>query len=189
MTGEKRSDADLLRGVRSDPEAICFLYDRYVVRLVRFLQAAGGTPEAAWDVTQETFARLLERGSRGRLAPDGTAWPWLSVTARNLLRDSQRRGRIDDRARRKLGIESVTATNEELEAALSRLDGEALSADLGRALAALPIEQRDAVTARVIDGVDYDRYADLTGASEQAVRRRVSRGLHAMRTLLEGGKR
>jgi RNA polymerase sigma-70 factor (ECF subfamily) len=175
--------------LRSDPDAICALYDRYIVRLVRFLGATGATPEAAWDAAQETFARLLERGYRGRLAPDGTAWPWLSVTARNLLRDWQRRGRIDDRARRRLGIERVDSTDEEFEAALSRIEGASLAAELEQALTALPAGQREAVTARVINGFDYDRYATLTGTSEQTVRRRVSRGLHAMRTLLEGGQR
>lgn len=189
MTDDRRSDAELLRGLASDPEAICGLYDRYVASLVRLLIGAGATPEAAWDMTQETFARLLERGYRGRLAPDGTAWPLLATAARNLLRDCQRRGRIDNRARRKLGIESVTSSDEELQAALNRLDAQGLSAELDRALAALPIEQRDAVTARIIGGADYGRYSAAMGATEETVRRRVSRGLHAMRTRLEGGQR
>jgi RNA polymerase sigma-70 factor (ECF subfamily) len=189
VSGERRSDADLVRVLDREPDAICELYDRYVLRLIRSLTAAGGTRESAWDVAQETFARLLEHGHRARVADDGTLWPWLSVTARNLLRDWQRRGRIDERARRRLGIEAVAGDEDELEATLNRLEGQELANELSTALDSLPADQRDAVRARVIDGVQYAPYAAAAGTSEQAVRRRVSRGLHAMRSLLEGGQR
>jgi DNA-directed RNA polymerase specialized sigma24 family protein len=39
----------------------------------------------------------------------------------------------------------------------------------------------------VLDQLDYPEIAGATGASEQTVRRRVSRGLRAMQTFLEGG--
>src|SRR6059058_1032605 len=98
------TDAQALRSLGRDPEAICVLYDRHVVELVRFLRGAGATQEAAWDVAQETFARLLLRGYRGPVSSELSAWPWLAVTSRNLLRDWQRRGRADERARRKIGV-------------------------------------------------------------------------------------
>lgn len=188
VTDERLTDAEALRLLRRDPDAICSLYDRYLVRLVRFLQGAGASREVAWDATQETFARLLERGYRGRLAPDGSAWPWLAVTARNLLCDWQRRGSVDDRARRKLGTALVVAMGDELEDALARLDGESLGAELELALGYLPADQRAAVTGRVIGEADYGEIAAVARTSEQTIRRRVSRGLRAMRTLLEGGK-
>lgn len=188
VTDERLTDAEALQVLHGDPDAICALYDRYVVRLVRFLQGAGASREVAWDATQETFARLLERGYRGRLAPDRSAWPWLAVTARNLLYDWQRRGSVDDRARRKLGTALVVVTGDELEDALARLDDESLGGELGSALGSLPADQRTAVTGRVIGEADYGELAAASCTSEQTIRRRVSRGLRAMRTLLEGGR-
>ena len=48
-------------------------------------------------------------------------------------------------------------------------------------LRALPADQRAAVRARVIDGLDYSEAADVLGCSEMVVRQRVSRGLRRLR--------
>jgi RNA polymerase sigma factor (sigma-70 family) len=164
------------------------LYDRYVVRLVRFLERAGASPEAAWDATQETFARLLERGDRDGLALDETAWPWLASSARNLLRDEQRRGKVDDKARRKLGVMSVPFASDELEDALMRLDSKTRGDELEIALRSLPADQQSAITGRVIGEIEYEQLATVSCTSGQTIRRRVSRGLRTMRMRLEGGK-
>lgn len=71
------SDAEALRRLQRDPEAIVSLYDRHVARLVAALAAASGDRELAFDLAQETFARALERGHRVRVAEGDSAWPWL----------------------------------------------------------------------------------------------------------------
>ena len=181
------TDEELLVRLGRDPDAICLVYDRHVVQLVRYLEGAGASREVAWDAVQETFARLLERGPRVRAGEDGSAWPWLAVSARNLLRDWQRRGRVDDHARRRIGIDVIAASEEELDRALARLESKTHSGELAHALAALPTDQRTAVTGRVLHGLDYDELAAAGHTSEQTIRRRLSRGLRSMRTLLEGG--
>jgi RNA polymerase sigma-70 factor (ECF subfamily) len=45
----------------------------------------------------------------------------------------------------------------------------------------LPVEQRDAIKARVLDGRDYSEIASELHCSEQVVRKRVSRGIAALR--------
>ena len=187
MRRKATPDADLVRQLRCDQEAICDLYDRYAGRLVRFLGGFAGT-EVGWDATQETFARLLERGTRVHVAADGTIWPWLATTGRNLIRDWERRRRVDDRARRRLGISTIHATDEELDAALARLDGKRHAGELRDALVALPPAQRDVVTEHIVNDVEYAVLARRTATSEQTLRRRVSRGLHAMRQRLEGAQ-
>lgn len=67
------SDAEALRRLRRDPDAIVALYDRHVARLVAALVHAGAGRELAFDLAQETFARTLERGHRVRVAEDGSA--------------------------------------------------------------------------------------------------------------------
>jgi len=181
------SDAQALKTLRRDPDAICALYDRYVVELVGFLRRAGATQEVAWDVAQETFARLLARGFRGRLAPDASAWPWLAVTSRNLLRDWQRRGIVDERARRRIGASVLNVGEDDLEDALARFDMERRSVGIEDALASLPLTQRVAVIGRVVDEKDYAALAEEASESEQTMRRRVSRGLRFMRTRIEEG--
>jgi hypothetical protein len=60
------TDAQALKDVRRDPEAICVLYDRHLAGLVRYLSLVGATQEVAWDVAQETFggySRALSRAT------------------------------------------------------------------------------------------------------------------------------
>jgi RNA polymerase sigma factor (sigma-70 family) len=179
------TDAQALKALRRDPEAICALYDRHVVDLVRFLRGAGATPEAAWDVAQETFARLLLRGYRGPVSSELSAWPWLAVTSRNLLRDWQRRGRADERARQKIGARAISGGDGDLDEALARFDAETSRALIEDSLASLSTAQRDAVVGRVIDEKDYAVLAAEASESEQTIRRRVSRGLRLMRARVE----
>ena len=177
----------LLQRLGSDPEAICAIYDRYLVRLVRFLQHEGASPEVAWDAAQETFARLLATSRRRHAQPPATAWPWLSATGLNLLRDWARRGMVDTRARRRLKIISQPMAADEIERVISRLEADEESRRIFTALDALSSDQRQAVAERVIDELDYPELAARAGVSEEAVRTRVSRGLRRMRTHLDGG--
>jgi len=54
-------------------------------------------------------------------------------------------------------------------------------------LQGLPSGQRAAVRARVLDERDYAEIAASVGLSEHVIRKRVSRGLSALRTQLSKG--
>jgi RNA polymerase sigma-70 factor (ECF subfamily) len=56
---------------------------------------------------------------------------------------------------------------------------------LAHILAELPEDQRRAVHAHVVDELGYGEIARVTGVSEQTVRKRVSRGLAALRRQLD----
>lgn len=188
MLDDRETERAALGRLATDPDAICLIYDRYVVRLVRFLQQDGATAEVAWDAAQETFAKLLAIGRRPGTRSPVVAWPWLAATGRNLLRDWARRGRVDNRARVRLGIPSSVAVGE-LDDLLGRLEADEESRRLLGALDALADEQRGAVLGRVVEELDYAEVAARAGVSEQTVRTRVSRGLRRMRGLLiEGGR-
>ena len=51
-------------------------------------------------------------------------------------------------------------------------------------LAALPVEQRDAVAGHVLDDAPYEELARSAGVTTSAIRHRVSRGLRALRERL-----
>jgi RNA polymerase sigma factor (sigma-70 family) len=182
------SDAQALRLLRNDPDAICVLYDRHASRLVGDLARRSGEPEVALELVQETFARALEHGHRVRLAPDGSAWPWLATIARNLLTDWRRQGAVDSSARLRLGIATQPYDSHSIEDLIDRLDAAALSRPLAGALDALPASHRKAVAGRVTEELSYEALASAHGTSEQVIRARVSRGLRAMRLRLSGGK-
>lgn len=176
------SDAELLERTVSDPEAFGLFYDRFEREVLAFFYRATRRADIAADLTAEVFATALEsvRSFNPRL---GSARGWLFGIARHELADTWARGRIEDRARRRLGMEPLAMTDEMLER-IERLGAERPVAAV-QLLADLPDDQRLAVTGRVIDERDYEELAAALSCSESVVRQRVSRGLRKLRKRLE----
>ena len=100
--------------------------------------------------------------------------------ARHLLARSRERGRVENRARARLGLPPL-ALDDELIARIEAAGGEERALTL---LARLPDDQRQALEARVLDERGYDEIAAELQCSETVIRKRVSRGLAALRTRL-----
>jgi RNA polymerase sigma-70 factor (ECF subfamily) len=172
------SDDELLAAARTDPEAFAVFYRRHARPLAGFFVTRTRDAEAAADLTAETFAAALEGVGRFR-ADRGPATGWLYGIARHQLSRWQRRRSVDDRARRRLGMERLELDDEDLER-VGALAGR--EADTVRVwVEELPADQRVALRARVVDGDEYAELAERTGSSQAAVRQRVSRGLSTLR--------
>jgi RNA polymerase sigma factor (sigma-70 family) len=174
---ERSTDEELLAATRHEPAAFGAFYRRYERRLLRFFLKRVGDVEVAADLTAETFAAALSATQRfrGRKEP---ASAWLFGIARNILAMSRRRGRVEARARRRLGMPALVLSDELLERA-EALDSEALEL-----VDVLPPEQGAAVRARIIEEREYSEIAKDLRCSEAVVRKRVSRGLAEVRDRL-----
>ncbi|MGO8907284.1 MAG: RNA polymerase sigma factor [Solirubrobacteraceae bacterium] len=179
---EACSDAVLLAGTRADPDAFAVFYRRYERLIVGYMLRRTGDPEVAADLTAEVFARALR--AAGRYRPEGpTAVGWLLTIAQRILASSLRRGRVEARARHRIGIrEAVMFTGADLERieTLSSLDGQCLAL-----LDGLPAGQREAVRAHVLHERSYKDIAGELDTSELVIRKRVSRGLSTLKRQLE----
>lgn len=176
------SDSVLLAGTRVDPDAFAAFYRRYERLIIGYMLRRTGDPEVAADLTAEVFACALR--AAGRYRPEGpTAVGWLLTIAQRILASSLRRGRVEARARHRIGIrEAVMFTGEDLERieTLSSLDGQSLAL-----LDGLPAGQREAVRAHVLDERSYKDIAGELDTSELVIRKRVSRGLSTLKRQLE----
>lgn len=175
----------LLAATPANPEAFGAFYRRHVRAVLAYLLARSGRPEVAADLCAEVFASALER-PQAFDARRGPARAWLLAMASSRLLDSIRRGKIEDRARRRLGIPPRELTDRDLERIDELVD---LSKGLNASalVADLPEDQRAAVLARIVHERDYREIASELEVSESVVRQRVSRGLAVVRTQLEEG--
>jgi RNA polymerase sigma factor (sigma-70 family) len=183
MAGAREDEAELLaRVARGDPAAFTAIYDRYLPLVLRWLFRETGNREVAADLAAETFAAALIASPRYR-AGKGSVGTWLLGIARNKLRESRRRRRVEDSARRRVGLQPAAFG----EADFERVD-ELMSLDAGvvELLETLPAALRDAVCQRVIKERSYKEIAQELCCSESVVRQRVSRGLRSLRSGLEG---
>lgn len=174
------SDEELLARTPDEPEAFGVFYDRFERQVLGFLSRATGQSDVAADLAAEVFAAALVGASGFRLER-GSAQGWLFGIARHQLADAWEHGRVEDRARRRLGIEPLALRDELLERVDALGDGEQALRLLGE----LPEDQRLAVQGRVLEERDYRELARSLRCSESVVRQRVSRGLRALRRAMK----
>jgi RNA polymerase sigma-70 factor (ECF subfamily) len=161
---------------RHDAEAFHALYVRHVARIHAQHLRQTRDPDAAHDLTAETFAQAWIVRERFRDEAGGSALPWLLGIARNVLLMSVRRGRIERLACERLGLrERLDEPPAAVEPDASWLDG------LDELLAELPDGQREALRLRVLEDRDYAGVAEALGTSPQAARVRVHRALRILR--------
>jgi RNA polymerase sigma factor (sigma-70 family) len=175
-----QSDAELLRRARTDDTAFRVVYDRHAAGVFRFLDARCDERETALDLTSEVFARAWLHRRRFRDEVGGSALPWLLGIARNVLRSSLERRRVESEARRRLGLEYRDLAVEPDAGWLLDGDG-AIEAALER----LPSTERDAIALRVVESLSYRDVAARLDCSEAAARVRVHRGLSKLRAILK----
>jgi RNA polymerase sigma factor (sigma-70 family) len=178
----KASDADLLRRTPRDAEAFGVFYDRFERDVLAFFWRATRRADLAADLAAEVFAAALASATRFDPAL-GSARAWLFGIARHELADTWERGRVEDRARRRLGIEPLDLSDEAIER-IEQLGDSGQGGVLGL-LDELPEDQRLAVTGRVVEERDYAELARTLSCSPSVARQRVSRGLRALRERLE----
>lgn len=150
-----------------DRDGVLQLYDDEAQRLRRWLQKETGNRETAMDLAAETFAQALVSMRRFR-GGDETAW--LYGIARNLLSQYRRRARVEDRARRKLGMPDRDWS-----------DYEAVDERLSAFVGDLPEHEREALELHVVDELPYEDVAARLSISPGAARMRVHRALRRLK--------
>jgi RNA polymerase sigma-70 factor (ECF subfamily) len=170
------SDDELLGWTPGDPDAFGAFYRRHEDAVLRYMVSRVREGELAADLTAETFAAALISAPSFRPRPE-PATAWLFGIARNVLRSSFERRRVDDRARRRLGMPPLQLSDEDVSGI------EALLSDVAarQMLEELPEDQAGAIEARFLDDASYEDIARRLRCSEAVVRKRVSRGLATLR--------
>lgn len=87
--GDVSDDEVWRRLLSGDEKAFGLIWDRHHRRVFRHLVGIGNSPSDAEDMTAVVFLELWRRRSSIRMV-DGSALPWLIVTAQNVTRNAAR---------------------------------------------------------------------------------------------------
>jgi RNA polymerase sigma factor (sigma-70 family) len=176
---EAWTDEQLLTETPTRPAAFGVFYRRHEASVLGYFMRRTGHAELAADLAAETFAAAL-LGADGYRPEKGEGIAWLYGIARHRLLRARERGRVEDRARRKLAMPRLEV-DDELAERIERLAGEERAFEL---LEQLPAAQAEAVRAHVLEDRSYKDIAATIQVSEAVVRKRVSRGLLTLKGLL-----
>jgi RNA polymerase sigma factor (sigma-70 family) len=155
------------------------LYARHREELLTFIVRRTSDTEVALDLWAETFAQALASRGRYRGATDVEAGAWLYGIARRQLSRYYRRGSAERRAMRRLGIERPVVE------IVRRAGLDDLRQAIAAGVAMLPEDAREAIELRIVDELSYHDLAARLAITEQAARKRVSRGVGALSDVLD----
>ena len=187
-TTAETETAKIARGLRErDMELLADLVERCQHRLVRYLLYLTGRREYAEDLAQETWIRVLQRGSQynGRQRFD----PWLFAIARNLA--------IDYLRKKRKAVQTASLPNDRDAILLlpssgpSPFEAAARSEDAIRLAGQLQILSplyREALLLRFQEDLSLPEIAQVVGAPATTVSSRIYRGLAALRSAFEEGE-
>ncbi len=173
-------DPDLadVRAAQLDPAAFGALYRRYLDRVYGYCFYLLGDHHDAEDVTERTFVAAL--GAIGRFRDEGATFrAWLFRIAHNELANALRaRGR-----HRTTPLETIVEPAVESDPAglLSMAED---ARGLRRALDLLPVDRRQVVILRFVDGLSAREIGEVLGRSEGAVRVLQHRALRQLAEIL-----
>src|ERR1700689_3103343 len=186
-TTAETETAKIARGLRErDMELLADLVERCQHRLGRYLLYPIGRREHAEDLAQETWVRVLQRGSQynGRQRFD----PWLFAIARNLA--------IDYLRKKRKAVQTVSLPDDHDAVLLlpssgpSPFEAAARSQDAMRLAGRLQILAplyREALLLRFQEDMSLPEIAQVVGAPVTTVSSRIYRGLAALRSAFEEG--
>jgi RNA polymerase sigma-70 factor (ECF subfamily) len=185
-----REAQELTRGLRRrDPDLLDQLIEQYHYRLFRYLVSLTGNREAAEDLFQETWIRVLERGEQYN-----DKWKfgtWLFTIARNLFLDAMRRknplagSTLDElEVMPEFSERSAGETPTPFDLQIQREEAEGVA----RALEHLPSSYREVLVLRFQEDLSLEEIATVVAAPLPTVKSRLYRGMEALKDLLQGGR-
>jgi RNA polymerase sigma-70 factor (ECF subfamily) len=153
------------------------LYARHREPLLVWFARRTSEAESALDLWAETFACVVAGRHRFRGTTDDEQAGWLYGIARRQLALYHRRGKAEHRALARLGLEVPDPDPSFVAEIERRAELAVMRAELGAALEGLSDPVRAALELRLVHELPFREVAARLGASEEAVRARVSRGL------------
>ena len=152
------------------------LVEQQIPRLRRYARALTRNRERADDLVQDTLSRALIKEQFWQPGTNLRAWLFTIMhnqNVNNVRRDIRESGVVD--------MEQVSAPlTATTDPAASRKMFE-----LERALAQLPLEQRQAILLVGLEGLSYEDAAGILSVPVGTVRSRLSRGRDGLRKLLD----
>ena len=172
------SDWDCLeRARRGDEDAWRLLFQRYHRVLIKLTLLITGSPEAAGDLAQETFIRLLNSQPKHR---DGIFKTYLTTIAYRLaLKEKRRRERNRNLHDYELADESPSPLEETVRDEQSK--------HIARAILTLPDHHRDILVLRFYGDHSYEEIAHITKLPLGTVKSRLFYAVKSCQEVL--GKR
>lgn len=173
---EEHGDAFIAEAAKTNPGAFGELYERYYIRVYRYVYHRLGNQTDAEDVTALVFMKALEALNTYQPKRNSFA-PWLFRITRNAVIDHYRRRRKQN------PLEDADHVTSGADPMLSALGNEQRQ-ELGSLLQHLSPDQRDVVLMRYSADLSFAEIASALQKNEPAIRMLLHRGLRKLKAVM-----
>lgn len=176
------TDAEIIQRVLDgDTDAYTLIVQRYRDRGGRFAARMLGDIQEAEEALQDAFVRAHRSLDRCDDREHFDRW-FFSILAN---RCRTRGSRIGVRERVFVAGDDALARHHAGDDGAVEADRRAWRQEIGRALAQLDVDQREAFLLKHVEDLSYEEMAEITGVGVSALKMRVKRACERLRAMLE----
>lgn len=174
------NDEQLLDAAKAgDARAMEQLLAQHEPRIYRFGLRMCGNEDDAREVLQETLLATFK--NLGAFRGDAQLSTWLYQVARSFCIKQRRRHEGEPAEHTPLDDVAVRRVADDASGSDARTHARQVGEVIQAALSALPIEQREAIVLRDVEGLSTEDAAQVVGIEEQALKSRLHRGRMALK--------
>lgn len=183
-SGDAADDARLMERVRrGDEAALGLLMERWERPIKAVIARLVCNAAEAEELAQETFVRVWQQ--REKFRAGSPFKPWVISIAINLARNRLRWWRRRPHVALEEWTERADVGRPKPVAGASRLEDEELADAVRDAIAALPLELREAIVLFEYEQLSQQEIAAIVGATPKAVETRIHRAKEKLRVALK----
>jgi RNA polymerase sigma-70 factor (ECF subfamily) len=170
----------------AEADSFASFYRGQADRLLAYVVRRVYDHDLAMDLTAETFATAFLHRRRFRGSSQAEAEAWLYKIASRKISNYRRRGVAERKAIQRLGLDVPRLEDADIERLHELAGTRQVRAVIAEELKSLSVDQREALSLRIVEELPYPEVAARLGVSEEAARARVSRGLARLGNAIEG---
>jgi RNA polymerase sigma-70 factor (ECF subfamily) len=189
MNTKSLSDAQLVCNyISGDESALSTLINRHQSRLYGFIFSKIQDRDAANDVFQDTFIKVIRTLKRGNYNEQGKFLPWVMRISHNLIIDYFRKNSRMPKFKSKNEFDIFSIISDDSLNIENKMFDSQIENHIRILLDELPDEQRSVIKMRIYQDMSFKEISESTGVSINTALGRMRYGLINLRKMIDKHK-
>ena len=186
MNIKSLSDAQLISNyILGEEAALSVLINRHQARLYGFIFSKIQDRDAAEDVFQDTFIKVIRTLKRGNYNEQGKFLPWVMRIAHNLVIDYFRKNNRMPKFKNKGNFDIFSVLSDESPNAENKIVENQIADHVRILLEELPEDQKIVIKMRIYQDMSFKEISENTGVSINTALGRMRYGLINLRKMID----
>ncbi len=186
MNTKSLSDAQLVSNyISGDENSLSVLINRHQARLYGFIFSKIQDRDAAEDVFQDTFIKVINTLKRGKYNEQGKFLPWVMRISRNLIIDYFRKNKRLPKFKNKGDFDIFSVLSDESPNAENKIVESQIADSVRILLEELPEDQKEVIKMRIYHDMSFKEISENTNVSINTALGRMRYGLINLRKMID----